>query len=77
MMWTENINFIEYLVRDLGLKLEYIQSWHLRISRPGSKRLDYFPKSGRATWVGTNKWFEIEDVEAFLLKEFHDTTTAE
>lgn len=52
------------------LSLEYIQPWHLRLSHPDGRRLDYFPKSGRATWVSSGRWFVIEDVEQYLLKEF-------
>jgi hypothetical protein len=49
MLWQDTIKTVEYIAGDLELEIEYIQSWHLRISRAGSKTLDYFPKSGRAT----------------------------
>jgi hypothetical protein len=71
--WEEIKTTVEYIAGDLDLELEYIQPWHLRLSG-GGKRLDYFPKSGRATWVSSGKWFEIEDVEKFLYENFkHDT----
>ena len=49
--------------------VEEIQPHHLRLTMNG-KRLDYFPKSGRATWVGSQKWFTIDDIEQFLTEQF-------
>jgi hypothetical protein len=73
MSWEDTIKMIEYIAGDLDLDIEYIQPWHLRLSG-GGKRLDYFPKSGRATWVSSGRWFTIEDVEKFLYEQFkHDT----
>lgn len=70
MLFTDQIKMIEYIAGDLELVIEFIQPWHLRISRPEGRRLDYFPRSGRATWVGSGKWFEIEDMEKFLYENF-------
>jgi hypothetical protein len=76
MTFDEEIKMIEYIAGDIDLELEYIQPWHLRLSG-GGKRLDYFPKSGRATWVSSGRWFKIEDVEKFLYENFkHDTAGA-
>lgn len=61
---------IEYIAGDIDPEITYIQPWHLRIFRIGSRTLDYFPKSGRATWLSSGKWFEIEDVEKFLYEHF-------
>jgi hypothetical protein len=36
------------------------------VAPASGKRLDYFPKSGRATWVSSNKWFTIPDIEQFI-----------
>jgi hypothetical protein len=36
------------------------------VAPDSGKRLDYFPKSGRATWVSSNKWFTIPDIEQFI-----------
>jgi hypothetical protein len=63
-------NTIEYIAGDLELEITYIQPWHLRISRTGNRTLDYFPKSGRATWLSSGKWFKITDVEKFLYDNF-------
>jgi hypothetical protein len=70
MTFDEIIKMIEYIAGDLDLDIEYIQPWHLRLSRETGRRLDYFPKSGRATWVSSGKWFTIEDVEKFLYENF-------
>lgn len=70
MAWQENIKIVEYIAGDLDFEIEFIQPWHLRLSHPSGKKLDYFPKSGRATWVGSNKWFEIEDIEKYLYDHF-------
>jgi hypothetical protein len=74
MTTADQIKMIEYIAGDLELEIEFIQPWHLRISRPGSKRLDYFPKSGRPTWVSSNRWFTIPDMEKFLYEHFKQLT---
>jgi hypothetical protein len=66
----EKIAMIEYIAGDLELEIEFIQPWHLRISRTGNRTLDYFPKSGRATWFSSGKWFSIPDIEKFLYENF-------
>lgn len=75
MTEQEQISMIEYIAGDLDLEIEYIQPWHLRISPAKGRSLDYFPKSGRATWVSSGKWFTIEDVEKFLYENFKQTTS--
>jgi hypothetical protein len=70
MTQQDHIKMIEYIAGDLDLDIEFIQPWHLRIGRETGRRLDYFPKSGRATWVGGNKWFTIQDIEQFLYQNF-------
>lgn len=74
MTWQEIIQAVEYIAGDLELEIEYIQPWHLRISRTGNRTLDYFPKSGRATWVSSGEWFTIEDIEKFLYEHFKQLT---
>jgi hypothetical protein len=62
----ENIAIVEYIAGDLEFEVKYIQPWHLRLTPAKGRSLDYFPKSGRATWVSSGKWFEIEDIEKFI-----------
>lgn len=52
------------------IEMEYIQWYHIRISfLKKKKRLDYFPKKGRSTWVGSGRWFTIKDIEQVILNE--------
>lgn len=69
MSMKQNIELTEFVCGEMELTIEFIQEYHLRI-KGESKRLDYFPKSGRATWVGSGKWFEIEHIDTFLEKHF-------
>lgn len=59
MTWEEHKECVESLAGVYDFDIEYIQPWHLRLSLPSGKKLDYFPKSGRATWVSIGKWFTI------------------
>jgi len=68
--WTERADFIQSFADTSGLTLVYVQPWHLRISHKDGRRLDYFPKSGRATWVSSGRWFRIEDIEKYLNEKF-------
>lgn len=73
MTQQEKIAMIEYIAgATAGCRLSPVRG-HLRISRPGNRTLDFFPKSGRATWLSSGKWFEIEDVEKFLYEHFKQT----
>jgi len=67
---TERTELVQHYADYWELSLVYVQPWHLRLSHTDGRRLDYFPKSGRATWVSTNRWFRIEDIEQFLLEHF-------
>lgn len=70
-MTTEwNKEVLEYLSAEHEFEIEYIQWYHIRLTHPDGRRLDYFPKSGRATWVSSGKWFTIPDIEKFIQKEF-------
>lgn len=68
--WQDNIKIVQYIAGDLEFEIDFIQPWHLRLSHPNGKRLDYFPKSGRATWVSSGRWFTIEDIEKYLYENF-------
>jgi hypothetical protein len=61
---------VEFLSAELDYEFEYIQPYHIRLTHPDKRRLDYFPKSGRATWVGSQKWFVIKDIEQYILNHF-------
>lgn len=65
-----NKQVVEFLSTELDYQLEYIQPYHIRLTHPDRRRLDYFPKSGRATWVGSQVWFEIKDIEQYLYQNF-------
>lgn len=61
---------VEFAAGEFDFKAERIQDWHLRLTNRFGIRLDYFPKTGKATWTGSNKWFVIEDIESFIPKTF-------
>lgn len=75
--WGDDIKTIEYIAGDLEFEIEFIQPWHLRLSHPNGRRLDYFPKSGRATWVSSGKWFTITDIEKFIYQEWQQSSIKE
>jgi hypothetical protein len=56
-----------FLAGEYGFEVKVIASYHLRLSHPSGKPLDYFPQTGRATWLGTNRWFKIKDIEMFIM----------
>jgi hypothetical protein len=61
---------VEFAAGEFDFKVERIQEWHLRLTNRKGKQLDYFPKSKKATWTGSNKWFHIDDIETFIPKTF-------
>lgn len=66
-----NSDVVHSLVVEHGLNLYAVQPYHLRIS--GGKfqgKLDYFPKSGRATIVGSQEWFVIDNIEQYIFEKF-------
>lgn len=63
----DNQELVECLAGDYGFDIEMITDFQMRLSLSAG-RLDYFPGSGKATWVGSGKWFSIPDIEQFLLK---------
>lgn len=56
------------LTIELELEVRLIDEHHLRIDLAENK-LDYFPQSGKATWVGSGKWFRIIDIEKFIREQ--------
>lgn len=54
---------------DYDFEVQIIAEYHLRLFND-EKKLDYFPQRGKATWVGTNKYFTIPDIEQFIMKHF-------
>lgn len=66
----DKIMLVRLFADEHELTLVSIQPWHLRLSHPGGRKLDYFPKSERATWVSSGQWFTIQCIETFLNKEF-------
>lgn len=61
---------VEYAAGEHDFKVERIQEWHLRLTNYSGIKLDYFPKSKKATWTGSNKWFLINDIEKFIPNTF-------
>lgn len=51
-------------------EVQVIAPYQLRITTPDGKRLDYYPTSNKATWVGSNSWFKIPDIEQFIMQNF-------
>lgn len=49
-----------------------IQEYHLRLHLPKGRMLDYFPTSGKATWLKSGKWFHIRDIEQFIRQQYPD-----
>jgi hypothetical protein len=69
--WTRyRREVVEFSAGEFDFKVMRIQDWHLRLTNHKGKQLDYFPKSGKATWVGTNQWIYIADIETFIQKTF-------
>lgn len=72
-----NTEVVEFLAADLEFPVEKIQEYHLRLTHEALGRLDYFPQTGRACWLPNKKrpkakWFQISDIEQFILKTFKD-----
>lgn len=62
-----NTEIVEWHAGYYNFELEYLNGGHqLRLTDHSGKRLDYYPKSGQATWVGTNVFFNIPDIEKYL-----------
>lgn len=64
----ENRDKVDELTAELDLEVELIQETHLRITLD-DKKLDYFPQSGKATWLKSGRFFRIEDIESFIREE--------
>jgi len=54
---------------EYDFEVQTIAEYHLRLFKD-KKKLDYFPQRGRATWVGSNKYFTIPDIEKFIMAHF-------
>ena len=67
---SEAIELIHLLAVERGIEVKFIQPYHIRLTGRDNKRLDYFPNSTRATWVSSQKWFSIDDIEKFLMENF-------
>lgn len=63
----DNTGIVMHLAGEYGFEVKVIQEYHLRLSHPSGKPLDYFPQRGKATWLGSNRWFKIRDIEAFIM----------
>jgi hypothetical protein len=66
--WNKQIVF--FCAGEFDFEVQKIQEYHLRITINGAKKLDYFPGSRRATWVSSQKWFHIPDIEKFIFNNF-------
>lgn len=63
-----NTEVVESMAAIHDFHWEAVQPYQLRITL-NDKKLDYFPQTGRSTWVGSNTWFVINDIEQFIMKE--------
>lgn len=52
----------------LGFK-EFNNGYQIRCFNK-EKRLDYYPTTGRATWTGSNEFFDIDEIKNFLFINF-------
>jgi len=50
---------------ELGYDVFALTEYQYRI-QIGDRRLDYFPQSGKGTWVGTNIFTQIGEIDKFL-----------
>lgn len=66
--WNNEV--VDGLSAMYDFKVIRIEHYHLRLTNQHGKQLDYFPKSGKATWVGSNRWMHIPDIEIFIEKTF-------
>lgn len=64
---SDNTDIVMHLAGEYGFEVKVIQEYQLRLSHPSGKPLDYFPQRGKATWLGSNRWFKIKDIEAFII----------
>lgn len=56
---------------EYDFEVETIASYQLRItSGLDRKKLDYFPTSNKATYVGSGSWFIIPDIEKFIMNNY-------
>lgn len=67
---AKNMAILNEMIILFSIECKTVQDHHLRLHLP-KKVLDYFPQSGRATWLGTNKWFNIPDkgLEKFIREQ--------
>lgn len=55
---------------DYDFTVQPIAEYQLRLTGSDKRPLDYFPQSCKATWVGSNKWFKIPDIEKFIMDNY-------
>jgi hypothetical protein len=63
----DNTEVVMHIAGEYVFSVKVLSDHHLRLSHPGGRPLDYFPQRGKATWLGTNRWFTIKDIEAFIM----------
>jgi hypothetical protein len=64
-----NTEYVRLLTGIMEMEVDEITPYQLRITAD-KRRLDYFPTSGKGTWVGSGKYFKISNIESFLKKNF-------
>jgi hypothetical protein len=69
---AKNMAILNGMISLFNIECYTIQEYHLRLHLPKGRKLDYFPQSGRATWLGTNKWFHINNIETFIRELYPD-----
>lgn len=70
---TELLLFYQSNDVEYDFEVEIIAPYHLRITTAEGKRLDYFPTSNKATWVGSQEWFKIPNIELFIMQNLKAT----
>lgn len=58
---------VDEMIAQYDLEVYVLDEHHLRIELR-AKKLDYFPQSGKATWLGSGKFFRIADIIEFIKK---------
>lgn len=68
---TKNTKNIDNVINLFEIEARVIQPWHIRLPLPKGT-LDFYTPSGKATWLGTNKWFYIKNIEKFIREQYPD-----
>lgn len=55
---------------DYDFEVEVVAPYQLRLTGNDGRKFDYFPTSGKGTWVGSNDFFKVPDIERFIAEHY-------